>query len=207
MSRFGVKQSLTKYGLLPRLQAGLSVNIRLCNRSCSTPTNFWCYFKRSIIAVRNIIDVLIYHCGHVRHGEFYHVNYTDITNTKRIDRHKYKRYNMGIKFMESWSGVGSYHICYKSITPICIITQFGQKSVVRFQFGSYSSHRVVIWQEALHLPVYKYVDDNGSVTMKTVFEIGRCDEDPEMDLAFIMFTSYQIKGKPLRNHIWSPPAI
>lgn len=205
MARFGVKLSLTKYGQLPRSQAGLTAEIRLCCKFTSTYTNFWYYFKRSF-PVNETVDVLIYHCGYIRHGQFYHAQY-DTNNT--VIRFKHKRYNFGTKVVDEHGDEEQYQIHVKSPIPFDVITNFGVKSVIRFQYFTHpqQDQHVVLWQERLYLPLYKYDDYDTKITMKSAFIIGTSVYTEYRLLKTMFLPSSILHTRPLQEHEWQPPAF
>ena len=210
MSRFGLKVLLNKYGKLARSKAGLSVNIRLCNRYYSSPTNYWYYCKRTIITINNyqkdINDIVIYYCGHVRHNELYHAKYDINKVYSQITNYRYKIYNMGTKIVSRKSS-SEYGLQINSTTPITIITKYGSKAVIKFRIYLTYSYRKLVWQEALHLPLYKYVDDDGIITMSSPFAIGQSNEDADVEIWSIMFKDYKMQPQTLKQYEWPSPCL
>lgn len=208
MSRFGLKTLLVKYGKLARNEAGLSVNIRLCNRYYSSPTNYWYYCKRTEIIPENFNDIVIYYCGHARHNELYHVNYDVNKVYSQITDYRYKIYNMGTKIVSRASSSEKYRLQINSLTPITIITRYGIKSVIKFRIGLYSGYKILIWREALHMPLYKYVDDEGTIAMASPFVMGECLTYADItDLISIMFETHDIRPISVTEFKWQPPQI
>jgi hypothetical protein len=206
MSRFGLKVLLTNYGKLARSEAGLSVNIRLCNRYYSVPTNYWYYCKRTNIIINNqtdINDIIIYYCGHARHNELYHVKYDVNKVYSQITNYRYKIYNMGTKIVSRESS-SEYRLQINSTTPITIITKYGSKAVIKFRMYLNYSYRKLVWQEALHMPLYKYVDDDGTITMNSPFAIGKSNENADVDI-WLMFKDYKMQPQTLKEYEWPSP--